>query len=264
MASLVTVQSKPKALLRVFCFPHAGGGSNAFQDWSALLPDNVEICALQLAGREIGRLETPPIQLAPLVDLLTEALISRFDKPFVFFGHSLGALVAFLCSRQLRDKYNLLPLHLFVSGRTAPQCPKREDPFFSLPQNLLIQKLQRLGGTDEAVLEDEELMNLLTPIIRADFRLNETYDYTSAPPLDCPISAFRGSQDDLMSYDQVAAWREQTTRAFRLRTLPGGHFFIKTARHVFLQILSYDLTQILAQVTEASPSREWAGSRSND
>lgn len=241
---------RQNAKLRLFCFPYAGGSPHVFRDWPEFLPKEVEVCAAQLPGREMGRRDTLHTEAAPVVDMLTEALAPRLDVPFAFFGHSLGALLAFLCARQLRRRYNLLPLQLFASGRSAPHWTRREKPFYDLPQDVFIQRLKGLGGTETTILEDAELMGLLTPILRADFQMNETYEYTPEPALDCPISAFRGARDELMSYDEVAAWREHTTGTFRLRTLPDGHFFITTARDLFLQILSYDLTQILASLQD--------------
>jgi len=217
-----------------------------FREWPEHVPKEVEICAVQLAGRENRHREILSAEVGPMVDELMETLVNHLEIPFAFFGHSLGALVAFVCARQVRKQRDRLPIHLFVSGRSAPQCPNRKEPFHALPLEAFIQKLRELGGTEDSILGDTELLEYLIPILRADFKMNETYQYTSERPLDCPISAFRGSQDPLMTYDDVAAWRDQTTRAFRLRAMPGGHFFIKSAGALFWQLLEYDLRQILA------------------
>jgi medium-chain acyl-[acyl-carrier-protein] hydrolase len=111
---------------------------------------------------------------------------------------------------------------------------------------MLTQRLRRLGGMPEALLADQELLEYFTPILRADFQVNEAYEYAPEPPLACPISAFYGSQDELMTYDDVLGWREQTTHPFRLHALREGHFYITNARSAFWDILAHDLQQILA------------------
>lgn len=238
----------PKSKLRLFCFPYAGAGATAFREWSDYVPSEVEVYIIRLPGREARVNETPFSQVAPLVTALIDAMLPFIDKPFAFFGHSMGALVAFVLARRLRQECNTLPLQLFVSARSAPQCPARETPFYTLPDSAFIKKLQDLGGMENSVLQNDELMALLMPTLRADFQINEMYEYTPEPPLSCPIHAFRGAKDDLMTYDEVAAWCEQTTDKFRLRTLPGGHFFINTGQTIFWQIFAYDLNQILHSI----------------
>lgn len=238
----------PNCKLRLFCFPYAGAGATVFREWSKYLPGDIEICAVQPPGRESRVREAPYTQVEPLVASLLETMPARLDKPFAFFGHSLGALVAFVLTRELRRKHNILPKHLFVSARSAPQSSRRESPFYALPDAAFLEKVRQLGGMDASILENAELMELITPILRADFQMNETYTYVTEHPLACPISAFRGAKDDLMTYDEVAAWSEQTTGKFRLRTLPGGHFFINGEQNAFWQVLAYDLEQISRQV----------------
>lgn len=238
----------PNCKLRLFCFPYAGAGATIFREWSKYLPDEVEVCAVQPPGRETRVREAPYTQVEPLVASLMAVMPARLDKPFAFFGHSLGALVAFILARQLRREQDVLPQHLFVSARSAPQSSRRESPFYALSDAAFLEKVQQLGGMEKSILEHAELMALIMPILRADFQMNETYTYGAEPPLACPISAFRGAKDDLMTYDEVAAWREQTTGKFRLRTLPGGHFFINGEQTAFWQVLAYDLEQILRHI----------------
>ncbi len=244
----VTYGQNVGARLRLFCFPYAGSGALVFRDWPGFFPKEVQLWAVQLPGRETRIRETLYNQVEPLVAVLMEAIYPVLDMPFAFYGHSMGALVAFVLARELRKEHHRLPLHLLVSGRSAPHAPKRANPFHLLSQDAFIEELRQLGGTEDNVLENAELMDLLMPLLRADFQVNEAYQYVQEPPLDCPISAFRGSKDDLMTYEDVAAWREQTTRTFRLRTLPGGHFFINSAPTTFKQILAYDLRQILTDL----------------
>src|SRR5262245_18323382 len=189
---LRTARPNPKAKLRLFCFPYAGASAILFRDWADRVPKDVEICAVQLPGRENRRREMLYTQVGPLVDSLMAPLATRLDIPFAFFGHSLGALVAFLSARQLRDQRHCLPAHLLVSARSAPQSPKRKEPFHVLPQEMLIQRLRRLGGMPDSILAYQELLEYFIPILRADFQVNETYEYSQEPALACPITAFYG------------------------------------------------------------------------
>lgn len=235
----------PQADLRLFCFPYAGGAASIFRIWSHELRRDIEICPIQLPGRE-NRLGEPPFtRLPPLVDALAQTLQPYLDKPFALFGHSMGALISFELARQLRKKNSPGPVHLFVSGRRAPQIPSRNLPMYQLPEAEFAEELRRFNGTPEAVLRNAELMQLLLPSLRADFSTVETYVYTTELPLECPISAFGGLQDKQVTRDDLAAWHCQTSGTFTLRILPGDHFFLHSAWMPLLQAISHDLTQLL-------------------
>ncbi|MBD1879521.1 thioesterase II family protein [Coleofasciculus sp. FACHB-T130] len=234
----------PLSSLRLFCFPYAGGGALNFRTWSQGLPVGVEVCAVELPGRGKRILEAPFTQALPLVQAIAHALLPYLDKPFAFFGHSMGALVSFEVARLLRRKYGISPVHLFVSGRSAPQLPAKEPPIHALPEPAFIEELRRLNGTPEAVLENVELMELLLPILRADFAVLETYVYAAEPPLQCPITAFGGLQDVKVSVERLEAWQQQTSAKFSLQMLPGDHFFVQSAQPLLLQFLSRELNLI--------------------
>jgi medium-chain acyl-[acyl-carrier-protein] hydrolase len=237
----------PQACLRLFGFPYAGGAASAFYTWSDDLPRELEFCPIQLPGRESRLRESPFSHLEPLLEALVPAIRPYLDKPFVFFGHSMGATTNEL-ARRLRRKSGPCPLHLFVSGSRAPQVPNPDPPIHHLPEAELVEELRRFNGTPEAVLQNTQLMQLFLPILRADLTLHETYVYTAGEPLDCPISAFGGSEDEEVTRDKLAAWREQTHGAFTLRVFPGDHFFPRSARSYLLQAVSQDLTQILGHI----------------
>ena len=220
------LRRRPLADLQLFCFPFAGGGASAFRKWDTKLPGNIEVCAIQLPGREDRLLEPPFRQIGPLVNALSELVVIGLDKPFVFFGHSMGALVAFELSRRLRRLGGRQPDHLIVSGFRAPHLPDRQAPTYDLPETSFLEELRRLGGTPDEVLQSSELMTLFTPTLRADFALSETYAYVHEVPLECSISAFVGSDDQEVSYDEVAAWRHHTNGSFSLQSIPGDHFFL--------------------------------------
>src|SRR5579872_609729 len=231
----------PKARLRLFCFPYAGAGALIFRTWSDGLPADVEVCPVQLPGRGTRLMERPFIHLSPLVEALAQALAPLLDKPFAFFGHSLGALVAFELTRRIRREYGVHPARLFVSAGRAPQTPRGGPTIHALPEKELLAELRMLNSVPSQLLEHEELMAIMLPLLRADFSVYETYVYANEPPLNCPISAFGGLQDQRVKDCDLEAWRVQTSVSFSRRMFPGDHFFLK--QPLLLQGLSEELEQ---------------------
>jgi medium-chain acyl-[acyl-carrier-protein] hydrolase len=215
---------------RVFCFPYAGGGPGAFRSWSRLLDPKVGLYAIQLPGRE-SRIGEPPLaSLPPIVEQLTPVLADEVGGaaafPYAFFGHSLGALVAFAVCRDFHRDGIRLPDKLVVSGARAPHLPQRRPPIHALPEPEFIDELRRLEGTPEEALANAELMELLIPMLRADSAVSETYEHEERPPLPCPIVAFGGQDDEDVTVDDVLAWGMHTSSGFEHRIFPGGHFFV--------------------------------------
>jgi medium-chain acyl-[acyl-carrier-protein] hydrolase len=162
--------------------------------------------------------------------------------PFAFFGHSMGAIICFELARYLRKQRLPVPLHLFASGCSAPQIPE-EGPFdYDLPEPEFIEKLRVLNGTPKEVLEHQELMELMIPLLRADFALAQNYTYFPEPPLDCPITVFGGTQDIEIGQDRLEAWRKQTSCSFALHMLAGDHFFLHTSQSILLPLLTERLS----------------------
>jgi medium-chain acyl-[acyl-carrier-protein] hydrolase len=232
--------------LRLFGFPYAGGGASVFRRWPDRLPTSVEVCAVQLPGRETRFHEPAFNRLTPLVETLARELRPSFDRPFAFFGHSLGGLVAFELARYLRQLGGPQPVCLFASGRRAPQIPNLDPPVHDLPEPAFCEELRRFSGTPPAVLGHDELMALVIPRLRADFGISETYAYTPAPPFAFPIFALGGLEDPRVERPQLEAWREQTTAAFQLWMLPGNHFFLHSAEDQVLEIVGDELSRLLA------------------
>lgn len=238
---------KPQAPLRLFCFPYAGGGATAYRLWPDLLPPHVEACLVQLPGRENRLMDSPFSQLTTLVQTLGNVLQPYLNRPFAFFGHSMGALIGFELTRWLQRQNASGPVRLFVAGHCAPQIPRSDPPIRHLPDSEFKEELQRFGGTPDAVLQHPELMDLLLPLLRADFSVVETYVYSPQEPLDCSISAFGGLHDTDVSRDDLERWREQTRGSFTIRMFPGNHFFLHSAQHLLVRALSQDLGQYLGQ-----------------
>ena len=239
------VRSKPQPHLRLFCFPYAGGGASLFHLWSDKLPSEVEVCPVQLPGRE-NRLREPAFSLlTPLIQALAQALRPYMDIPFAFFGYSMGTLISFELARYMRKTLNPGPHQLFVAAHRAPQLPQSHPELHRLPEPAFTDALDRLGGTPSTVRQHAELMQLMLPMLRADFALCETYVYSPETPLSCPITAFGGEQDTHVSNEALSAWREQTQGPFTLRILPGNHFFVHSQQQILLQAISQDLAKIL-------------------
>jgi medium-chain acyl-[acyl-carrier-protein] hydrolase len=218
----------PGARVRLFCFPYAGGGASMFVRWGRQLAPDIEVCPVQLPGRENRMSETCPKRISDVAALAVDALGPYFDMRFALFGHSLGALIAYEVAQRLWAK-GAQPQRLIVSAHRAPQIPLPQDPTWHLPDADFKRRLEELNGTPREVFQDEELLQLVLPLIRADFQLDETYTHrTDYEPLDCPITVFGGVKDAEIPESHLQAWREVTRSGFELRRFDGDHFFINT------------------------------------
>jgi medium-chain acyl-[acyl-carrier-protein] hydrolase len=239
-----------KTRLRLFCFPYAGGGASIFRAWSAKLPPTVEVCPIQLPGREHRWREAPFTRLLPLVEILAQDLQPLLHLPFAFFGHSMGALISFELAQQLCRKHGKTPVHLFVSGARAPHLPDLDPPIHHLPDAVFVEALRRrYNGIPEEVLRNAELMQIVLPALRADVEMCETYVPTTGAPLTSPISAYGGQYDTQIGYDGVVGWYVQTWGAFTFRFFPGGHFFLTSAQAALLRVISSELSRIAWETT---------------
>lgn len=245
---LVTVRPNPLATMRLFCFPYSGGGASVFKQWPNELPNDIEVCAVQLPGRETRLAEPLFTQLNLLIQTMADALYPFLDKPFTFFGHSLGALIAYELTHYLRSTYGIAPLHLIASAHHAPQLPSPLTPIHALPEEEFVAELRRYNGIPEAVLAHAELRELLLPILRADFELFETHEHCEEAPLDCSLSAYGGLSDEGVPHDALAAWQEQTTGPFAMHMLPGDHFFLNSSQPLLLQTVGQELEQTINRI----------------
>jgi medium-chain acyl-[acyl-carrier-protein] hydrolase len=239
---LVNRKPNRRAIVRLFCFPYAGGGDSIFCSWQRSLPNTIEVCPVQLPGR--GSRSTEPLctDINQLLRETGQAITQFLDKPFALFGHSMGALIAFELAQHMRREYSAQPVHLFVSGRCSPQTISR--PLDSKVFNSeLPEILRRNNGTPEEVLANSELMELVLPVLRADMALCNSYVYTPQPPFSFPITAFGGLDDRGVARRYIEGWREHTTGPFVLRMVPGDHFFLNTSRLLLLEAISKELEQ---------------------
>lgn len=246
---LIPPEAGPGARVQLFCFPYAGGGGWVFRTWRGEVP-GVDVRAVELPGRGTRARETPLTNLPALVEQVAEAIQACAGGPFAFFGHSMGALIAFEVARALRREGGIEPVHLFVSGREAPHVAGADPSFHALPDDELLQVLRDLKGTPDEVLENADLMQMLLPLLRADFALVESYRYSVEAPLRCAITAYGGTVDATVRIERLEAWRDQTTAPFTVRMIEGDHFFLHDAASSLLRGIAHDL----APSTSAFPS----------
>jgi medium-chain acyl-[acyl-carrier-protein] hydrolase len=238
------VRPGSRARLRLFCLPYAGGGASAFRSWQGALGAEVDVLPVYLPGRERRFREPAHTRLEPLADELAEALRPHLELPYALFGHSMGAALAFEVARRLEEEKT--PAHLFVSGRGAPHRPPERERIHALPEAEFVRRVREMEGTPDEVLADPEMMELVVPILRADFTLSETYRFREGAPLSAPVTAFGGTGDAYVGRDDLLGWREHTRGFFRLRQFAGGHFFIQTHQAELLGSMAEDLARALA------------------
>lgn len=234
------VKPRPNSLarMRLFCFAVAGGNASAFTGWPDALPDDVEVCAIQFPGRQQRITEAPFTRLPLAIHALERAIVPYLDLPFAIFGTCTGSLAGYEFAQRLSRVRAAQPAHLFVSCCRAPHLPDRDRPIHALPEDQLWTELDRLGGTPSIVSENPEMKALLSPLLRADFELAETYHYREALPLSCPITAFAGKHDMIVVADEIAAWARHATGPFRVEVLDGGHYLLDTASDQLLSAIS--------------------------
>jgi medium-chain acyl-[acyl-carrier-protein] hydrolase len=241
---VVVPSPNPSARLRLIGFAHAGGGASLYATWPRQLPWDVELCAVQLPGRE-SRLDEPPMmRWDDLIAHVTDALAPWMREPFVLFGHSLGALMAYEMARRACGDPRRTCLHLFVSGCRAPHLPLEEPRLHDLPAPAFVDALRELAGTPPEMLETPEMLAHFMPALRADFMLWDTYAHRRADPLNMPLSVYGGLEDPQVSSAMLRAWRGHTLSTFRRVMFRGGHFFVREQHAAVLADLSRELRTI--------------------
>ena len=239
--------NKPSARARLFCFHHAGGAASMYRKWAEEVPPELELLAVQLPGREFRIREKGFTRVEPLVQELLRVLGPFLDRPFAFFGHSMGATVGFELARALRRRGERGPAHFGVSGRIAPHLRSRFTPVHELQDRELVNRLMKMGGLPEHILKEPELMALVLPLVRNDYGIVDNYQLVPEPPLACPMTVFWGHGDIIVSREEAAGWQQHTTGSFSLHGLPGDHFFVGSARRELQQLLFPELKQALGQ-----------------
>jgi len=214
---------------RLFCLPYAGGSASVYHRWPNLFPGDIEVRAVELPGRGHRMAEPPFLRMAPLVRALATSLEPLLDRPYAIFGHSMGGLIGFELVRALRARGKPMPAHLFVSAIAPPGTQPDLRPLSQAPDSEVLDELRRLNGTPRELLDNEELMALMLPVVRADFSVLEAYEYSPAAPLPVPITAFGGTADRVVAASALGGWRRQSAVSSRLHIFTGDHFFVNSA-----------------------------------
>ncbi|MGW4157075.1 thioesterase II family protein, partial [Micromonospora chersina] len=243
----VSAGSRPQAPVRLFCLPYAGAGASAFRRWQEGIGPDVEVLPVQLPGRENRINEDPRFDVAEVA----EAIATRADRPYALYGHSMGGRLGFEVVRELRRTGRPLPLRLYVGGARAPHvtAPGLFDGLSRADDDELLRRLADGGGLPAELFAHPELVELLLPLLRADFGRVDGYRYVPGEPLPVPIVAFSGRDDRAVTREQNAAWADHTAAGFTLHELAGGHFFLHDQLPELLALIRADLTVALAAGT---------------
>ncbi|MYW16466.1 alpha/beta fold hydrolase [Streptomyces sp. SID161] len=231
----------PDSEVTVVCFPHAGGSASYFQPLSARLTPRAEVLALQYPGRQDRRSEPALTSVDALVDGVVDALRDHAGRPLVFFGHSMGGTLAFETARRMEAELDGRLLGLVVSGRRSPGSPRQEAVHLRDDAGLIAQ-IRKLDGTSSALLDDEDVVRMIIPALRADYTAVERYAYRPGPALSCPLRVYTGDTDPQVRADEATAWAEYTRADFRVRTFTGGHFYLAERGDEVIAALREDMT----------------------
>lgn len=241
---VVIRQPRSDARVRLFCFPYAGAGAAMYRDWPVALPEDIEVAAVQLPGRE-WRIEEPLV--TGLNELAADALHSirpHLDRPFALLGASMGGTLVFELARQLRRAGGSQPCCLLPLAVGAPQIPDT-DWLHDLPESELISRLRAFGVMSDEFLAHPELVELTLPILRADCKAQETYAFRPEPPLDCAVWVYAGRQDANVDLTRLEAWHKLTTAASAVHRLDGGHLFMDGCPPALMQSIARRIHQSL-------------------
>jgi surfactin synthase thioesterase subunit len=210
--------------MKLIIFPFAGGSQYAFNDVKKLLPE-VEIIGVDYPGRGKRMVEGLLDEIHQVTEDCYQTLKKDLSGDFIFWGHSMGACVAFLLAQKLLNNGENLPKRLIVSGRNAPSTLNRREKINDYPRDLFIEKLRKLGGTTDEVLLNPDLMEFFEPILRADFKAIENYTPSTFKTLDIPISVWYGSEEDLTK-EEIELWQKETSIPVDIKEFEGNHFFL--------------------------------------
>jgi surfactin synthase thioesterase subunit len=242
--------------LRLFCFHYAGATAAIFRGWREHLPDWVELIAVQLPGRDYRMGEPLLDDAAPAVEALAQILPPLLDRPYVFFGHSMGALISRDLAHALRAQGLPEPDLFIASGRSAPSHRWTDAGAQALPDDAFIETVRDYNGTPEELITDPDLRELWMPRLRADLTISAMHRYLEQPPLACPMLVLHGTVDRLVSDAGLRAWARETSGPLRYVRYPGNHFFLHSQEKQLLADLGEELTQLLARgATNQQPTK---------
>ncbi|MEE3956206.1 thioesterase II family protein [Peribacillus frigoritolerans] len=229
-------------MYRLFCFPYAGGSSSFYRPWASYCNEDIEVIGIQLPGRDKRIYETPIDNLENLISNLTMEIKEFLDKPFVFFGHSMGSILSYEICKALLLSENHIPKHLFLSSCRAPHLSLREEMIHTLSDSLFIEKLKELNGTPDEILNRKEFSELFLPMLRSDFKIAETYQRSIDTQLPLPITCIIGDNDTVSVSDSME-WQKHTSDIFSHSIYSGDHFYLKSHSNDIMDSIKLKLNQ---------------------
>jgi medium-chain acyl-[acyl-carrier-protein] hydrolase len=224
----------------LLCFHHAGGGASAFRNWKKYLPREIDLVAVQLPGREHRFNDAYITSMDALINELFQSIRAEFKRPYILYGHSMGAVIAYEMVRKISDAIEPPPLFFIPTGRMAPQCIVKEcKNLHKLEDDDFCREFLERYYSDrlKSIFDERGLRNFFLPQLRADMELLETYQTKSWIVMDCPIMAVAGTEETDISESDLAAWRDHTNHNFASYRLPGGHFFIEKSEQELVNLI---------------------------
>jgi medium-chain acyl-[acyl-carrier-protein] hydrolase len=251
-SSWIYRRSDPSGSFRLFCFPYAGGTAAAYRSWQDDFPDHIEVCAIEPPGRRHRIREEPFRRLTELADAVLDALTADLGMPFAFFGHSLGALVAFEVARRIALGPGQRPTALFLSSAVAPQLPssRASSAIWDLPPAQLRAELRDYGGTLPGLLDDSALLEVFLPVLRADLEAFDSYSCDAGARLDVPVYLYGGEEDPKVPAARLWAWCE-IADVISVRLFPGGHFYLRDHQRALTASIARTLNSLSPAVCAA-------------
>ncbi|MER9281586.1 alpha/beta fold hydrolase [Mesorhizobium sp. M0522] len=248
-AFLTIIKTSLDPSYRIIVFPHGGGSIKSFHTWSAYLPEDVELICLDLPGRSKRSAEASIRSIDTLVPMVTQALREYNDRPFVFFGHSVGALVAYEIARSLEKAGRPSPFHVVVSAHKSADVPADEPPMYRYTDDKLTDVIRILGMVPKEALANEVLLqDFILPPLRADFELVETYDRNLPTPLGAAITAMGGVHDETVNANDLDEWRRLTTSRFARIMFDGDHFYTHSMTEKVVSSLLREVSEVKGQL----------------
>ncbi|PEB79488.1 thioesterase II family protein [Bacillus nitratireducens] len=212
---------------KLFCFPHAGGSAFSYAKWKNYFNPYIEVVPIELAGRGYRIEESLCQSMEEAVNDVYTSIVKQIEhSPYILYGHSMGSLIAYEVARKIQDSKNVLPEFLVLSGRNHPNS-KMKNIRHNLPNEQFKREVIAMGGTPSGVLQSEELMGIFLPILRADFKIVETYIHdNNMQACDIDFLIFNGENDEFTTYNQVIKWEQYTSKTCTFHSFKGNHFFL--------------------------------------
>ncbi|MDQ0175270.1 thioesterase II family protein [Bacillus chungangensis] len=213
--------------IKLFCIPYAGGSAVVYSKWKKLINPLIELKEIELPGRGYKMKEPLLDNMPEMVENIFKEMKNEIKPPYALFGHSMGALITYELYKKLKKAGYPAPVHMFISGKKSPQVAIKDLKLYHLPEDEFIDHILKYNGTNESVFKNKELASLFIPILRADFKIVETYKFDHTDDrLDCDISVFGGTEDRTVDWDDLLQWQEVAKKKCNFYSFKGGHFFI--------------------------------------